>query len=163
MPLSPRLEVASQSFNINASFLKQSLAGLNAEDWCKRPNDHCNNLCWLVGHLTWSRTMILKRLGAEWTTPWMQSYARGTKCVESPESPTSQELTEAWSETCGRLNSALESASEELLNTPASKPGPPSADGMLSGTINFMALHETYHVGQVAYVRSFLGHAGAMG
>jgi hypothetical protein len=26
-----------------------------------------------------------------------------------------------------------------------------------------MALHETYHVGQVAYVRSFLGHAGVMG
>jgi len=26
-----------------------------------------------------------------------------------------------------------------------------------------MALHETYHVGQVAYVRSFLGYAGVMG
>ncbi len=70
---------------------------------------------------------------------------------------------EAWDETCGRLNTALEAASEELLDTPAPQPGPPSADGKLSGTVNFMALHETYHVGQVAYVRSCLGHAGVMG
>ncbi len=163
MPLSPRLAIASQSFNLNASFLKQSLAGLSVDDWCKRPNDHCNNLCWLVGHVAWSRTMILKRLGAEWTTPFLPLYARGTKCVESPDAPTSQALIDAWDETCGRLNAALEAASEELLDTPASRPGPPSADGKLSGTINFMALHETYHVGQVAYVRSFLGYAGAMG
>ena len=163
MPLSPRLAIASQSFNLNASFLKQSLAGLSVDDWCKRPNDHCNNLCWLVGHVAWSRTMILKRLGAEWTTPFLPLYARGTKCVESPDAPTSQALIDAWDETCGRLNAALEAASEELLDTPASKPGPPSADGKLSGTINFMALHETYHLGQCAYIRSLLGKPGVMG
>jgi len=163
MPVSPRLAVASQSFNLNANFLKQTLAGLNADDWCRRPNDHTNNLCWLVGHLAWSRTMALVRLGQKWTTPWMPMYARGTKCVDSPDSPTSQELLEAWEETCGRLKTALESASEELLDTPAAQPGPPSADGKLCGTINFMALHETYHVGQAAYVRSWLGHAGVMG
>ncbi len=71
MSLSPRLAVASQSFNLNAGFLKQSLAGLSAEDWCQRPNDHTNNLCWLVGHLAWSRTMVLARLGQKWTLPWM--------------------------------------------------------------------------------------------
>jgi hypothetical protein len=163
MSLSPRLEVASSSFKLNSSFLKQSVAGLNSEDWCQRPNDHTNNLCWLVGHVTWSRTMVLARLGQKWTLPWMPLYARGTKCVESPEAPTAAALMEAWDETCGRLNTALESASEELLDTPAPQPGPPSADGKLCGTVNFMALHETYHVGQVAYLRSFLGHAGVMG
>ncbi len=163
MSLSPRLAVASQSFNMNASFMKQSLSGLNAEDWCKRPNDHTNNLCWLVGHVAWARTMVLARLGQQWTMPWMPLYARGTKCVETSEAPTPEALMETWNESCCRLNTALESASDELLDTPAPQPGPPSADGKLSGVINFMALHETYHVGQVAYVRSFLGHAGVMG
>jgi len=163
LSLSPRLEVASQSFKLNASFLKQSLDGLIDADWCKRPNDNSNNLCWIVGHLTWSRTMVLARLGQKWTLPWIPLYARGTKCVDSPEAPTPEALMEAWNETCGKLNAALESASEELLDTPAPQPGPPSADGKLCGTINFMALHETYHVGQVAYVRSFLGHSGVMG
>ncbi len=71
MSLSPRLEVASSSFKLNSSFLKQSVDGLSFEDWCQRPNDHTNNLCWLVGHLVWSRTMILARLGHKWTLPWI--------------------------------------------------------------------------------------------
>ena len=41
--------------------------------------------------------------------------------------------------------------------------GPPSADGKISGVINFLAIHETYHVGQVSYLRSWMGHKGVMG
>jgi len=163
MPTSPRLTVAQQSFNLNSSFLKQGLAGLSDEDWCQRPNDHSNNLLWIVGHLAWSRSMILARLGAKWGLPWMPLYARGTKCVDTPDAPSPHAVMEAWDETCARLNAALEAATEEMLDMPAPQPGPPSADGKVSGTINFMALHETYHVGQAAYVRSWLGKPGVMG
>jgi uncharacterized damage-inducible protein DinB len=163
MPLSPRLEVASQSFNTNSSFLQQGVAGLDDEDWLKRPNDHTNHLLWIVGHITWARSMVLARLGDKWTLPWMRLYARGEKCVECPDAPSPKAVMQAWDESCGRLNKAMESATEELLDTPATKPGPPSADGKLTGIVNFMALHETYHLGQCAYIRSLLGKPGVMG
>jgi hypothetical protein len=163
MPLSPRLAVASSSFNLNASFLKQGLAGMSDADWVTRPNGHCNHIQWIVGHLAFSRSMVLARLGDTWSKPWMHLYARGAKCVESPEAPTPTEMMEAWEESCSRLNAALETASEDLLDMPAPKPGPPSADGLLCGTVNFMALHETYHVGQASFVRSWLGKPGVMG
>ena len=163
MSLSPRLAVASQSYNLNASFLKQGLAGLSDADWLTRPNGHCNHILWIVGHLAYSRSMVLARLGDAWSKPWMHLYARGAKCVESPEAPTPTEMTEAWEESCIRLNAALESASDDLLDMPAPKPGPPSADGKLCGTVNFMALHETYHVGQAASACSWLGKPGVMG
>lgn len=163
MPISTRLTVALQSFKTNSSFLKQGLSGLSDEDWCKRPNEHTNSIQWIVGHLAWSRAMVLARLGDKWKLPWMDMYARGAKCVDSPDAPTPKALMEAWDESCTRLNAAIESASEELLDSPAPQPGPPSADGKLTGIINFMALHETYHVGQAAYIRSFLGKPGVMG
>jgi hypothetical protein len=163
MALSPRLTVASQNFNTNASFLKQGLAGLNDADWLTRPNDHSNHILWIVGHLAWSRSMVLGRLGDKWTKPWMCLYARGAKCVESQDAPTPAEMMEAWEESCSRLHAALEAASDDMLDAPAPQPGPPSADGRLCGTVNFMALHETYHVGQAAYVRSWLGKPGVMG
>jgi uncharacterized damage-inducible protein DinB len=163
MPVSPLLTVAAQNFNTNASFLKQGLAGINDEDWCRRPNDHSNSIQWIVGHVIWSRAMILARLGDKWTLPWMSLYARGAKCVDSPDAPTPKALVETWEESCTRLNAAMEKATEELLNSPAPQPGPPSADGKLTGVINFMALHETYHVGQAAYIRSWLGKSGVMG
>jgi hypothetical protein len=56
----------------------------------------------------------------------------------------------------------MEAASEETLNVPVTQ-GPPTADGKLSGVVHFLAFHETYHVGQAAYVRSWLGHSGIMG
>lgn len=163
MPLSPHLANASQQFKTNASFLKQGLAGIGDEDWCKRPSEDCNSIQWVVGHVIWSRARILARLGEEWSLPWMHLYARGAKCVDSPDAPSPKGLMEAWDESCTRLNAAMENASEELLNSPAPQPGPPSADGKLTGTINFMALHETYHVGQAAYIRSWLGKPGVMG
>ena len=163
MALSPRLTVASQNFNTNASFLKQGLAGLNDADWLTRPNDHSNHILWIVGHLAWSRSMVLGRLGDKWTKPWMCLYARGAKCVESQDAPTPAEMMEAWEESCSRLHAALEAASDDMLDAPAPQPGPPSPDGKLCGTVNFMALHETYHVGQAAYVRSWLGKPGVMG
>ena len=63
----------------------------------------------------------------------------------------------------GLLTQALDNASEEKLAAPAPQPGPPSADGKVSGTISFMAWHETYHIGQVSYLCCWLGHKGMMG
>jgi uncharacterized damage-inducible protein DinB len=163
MTLSPRLAVASQSFNLNSSFLKQGLTGLSDADWLARPNDHSNHILWIVGHVARSRSLVLERLGDKWSKPWMHLYARGAKCVGSPDAPSPREMMEAWDESCTRLSAALEAASDELLDTPAPRPGPPSADGKLSGIVNFMALHETYHVGQASYIRSWLGKPGVMG
>lgn len=163
MPLSPLLAVASQNFNTNSSFLKKGLSGMTDEDWCKRPNEHSNSILWIVGHLAWSRGIVLTHLGDKWTLPWMPLYARGAKCVDTPDAPTPQALMEAWDESCARLNKAIENASEDLLTSPAPQPGPPSADGKLTGVINFMALHETYHVGQAAYIRAWLGKPSVMG
>jgi hypothetical protein len=71
-------------------------------------------------------------------------------------------LIEAWCEVSGELDAALNSVSEEVLAQPA-KNGPPSADGKESGIVNFLAIHETYHVGQASYLRAWLGHKGLMG
>ena len=163
MPVSNRILVGAQSFNQNAHFLKQAIDGLTDEEWLRRPNDRTNHMLWLVCHVAWSRTMLLKRLQAEWSTEWMHLYARGAKCIDTPECPEPSVALEAWNETCTRLSAALDDASEELLDMPAPKPGPPSADGKISGIVNFMAYHETYHIGQIAYLRTWLGHPGVMG
>jgi len=38
-----------------------------------------------------------------------------------------------------------------------------AGDGTTGGVINFLAFHETYHVGQLAYLRCWLGHEGPQG
>ena len=71
-------------------------------------------------------------------------------------------LMEGWRDVSVVLATALDGASEDVLSTPSTQ-GPPSANGKISGVVNFLAIHETYHVGHASYLRSWLGHKGLMG
>jgi hypothetical protein len=54
----------------------------------------------------------------------------------------------------------MENVSEQQLALPAPQP---STDGKISGLIGFLSFHETYHVGQVALLRCWLGRKGIVG
>jgi uncharacterized damage-inducible protein DinB len=46
----------------------------------------------------------------------------------------------------------------------AAAPSPsPSFDGTVGGMVSFLAMHETYHVGQAVYLRRLLGHGRVVG
>jgi uncharacterized damage-inducible protein DinB len=110
----------------------------------------------------WSRATTLQFLGAPWSRPWLPLFARGAKLLEPSEYPTTEEVLAAWSEVKASLSSAMEGATEEAL----AAPGPekiPSLDGKMSGLVGFLAFHETYHVGQAAYLRRYLGHGQVLG
>lgn len=160
MPVPNQIATAVQSFNRNDSFLKQGIDVIPDEDWVRRPSEHANHLLWIVAHMTWARGALLGRLGSPWATTWMPLYARGAKCVDSSDGPSPSEVMQAWDESCARLNAAFESVTEDALNAPNGRPSP---DGKVSGLVDFLAFHETYHLGQASYVRSLLGHPGVMG
>jgi len=154
---------SAESYRFNSDLLVSAVKDLSPEEWLKRPNGTSNHIAWIVGHVIWSRKAILARLGTEWSAPWLGLFARGNKLDESAAYPSPDTLMGAWREVSVALKSAMENVPEEALAQPAPQPGPPSADGKLSGTIRFMAYHETYHVGQAAYLRCWLGHKGLMG
>jgi uncharacterized damage-inducible protein DinB len=161
MPIPGSIAVSAVNYNMNADFLKKNVEGLTDEEWLRRPAA-ANHLLWIVGHVCWTRSMLLKRLGDDWSKPWFSHFARGAKLDESAAYPTPEEVRLTLDESTERLKAAMESVSEEALATPSTQ-GPPSADGKVSGVVNFLAFHETYHVGQASYLRSWLGHAGVMG
>jgi len=163
MPVPDVIATAAQQYAFNTRYLEGSAKDLAPEEWLRRPDDKGNHLAWIAGHLVWSRKQVLRRLGTEWDVPWLGLFARGEKLDPAAAYPSAKALLDAWKDASGKLSEALESASAERLDSPAPQPGPPSADGKMSGTINFMAWHETYHVGQVSYLCSWLGHKGLMG
>jgi hypothetical protein len=162
MPVLSQIANAASSYRQNESMLRKSFEGLTTEEWLRRPNESSNHLLWIAGHVIWARGVALGFLGSEWSRPWLPLFARGSKLVDSAQYPTPEEIALAGQEISERLTTAMEEASEETL----SKPSPekiPSADGKISGVLNFLAWHEAYHVGQAAYVRCWLGHSGVAG
>lgn len=156
------IEAAAQNYRFNDKFLVDTVKDLSAEEWRRRPSDGVNHMAWIVGHVVWTRSMLLKRLGEEWSAPWLGQFARGVKPGDAAGGPTPEELLKGWEDVSAVLASALEVASEEALAKPAGQ-GPPSADGKVSGIVNFLAIHETYHIGQASYLRAWMGHKGLMG
>lgn len=162
MPISSQIAAAANSFKANDNLFKKAIEGITAEEWLRRPNDKSNHMLWIFGHVIWARAVTLKFLGAEFSKPWFPLFARGAKLDESAAYPTPEEARAAWEEVSAELASAMEAVSDDVL----SKPGPqgiPSPDGKVSGVVAFLAHHETYHLGQVAYLHSWLGHAGITG
>lgn len=163
MPIPAAISHAAEEFRYNSHFAADFVKDLTPEEWVKRPEGAANHIAWIVGHVIWARTAVLTRLGATWSAPWIGLFARGAKVDDSAAYPSPDTLMAAWHEVSDAMKLAFENASDELVARPAPQPGPPSADGKLSGTIRFLAWHETYHVGQISYVRSLLGKKSLMG
>lgn len=162
MPTPAVIAVASDNYRFNSRALKQVVGDLLPEEWLRRPDEKLNHIAWIVGHMAYSRSRLLYFMGTEWTQPGLELFGRGSKLQPDTAYPSVESLLNIWSESGHAMAAAFESATDELLARPATQ-GPPSTDGKISGTVNFMAVHETYHLGQASYLRSWLGHKGFMG
>lgn len=162
MPIPAAIATAAQNYEFNSGFLPKLVSDLSPEEWLKHPEGAGNHIAWIVGHVVWTRERLLARLGTEWSKPWLGLFVRGAKCEASAQYPAPGEFLDAWTELSGILPGVFNSASEEALAQPA-RQGPPSTDGKESGIVSFLAIHETYHIGQASYLRSWLGHKGLMG
>ncbi|SPE18015.1 hypothetical protein SBA5_1200009 [Candidatus Sulfotelmatomonas gaucii] len=162
MPVPAVIATAAENFRFNSGFLTKMVGDLSQEEWLRRPGDNGNHIAWIVGHVVWTRKYLLDRIGTQWSLPWLDLFARGLKCADAAAFPSRERLLDGWRDVSGVLDGALDSVSEDVLTQPSVK-GPPSADGKVSGIVNFLAVHETYHIGQASYLRSWMGHKGLMG
>ena len=148
-------------FGFSDSFVLQALDGLTQEElW--RPLTASNNpLLWVAGHIVQTRAVVLQMLGEQVETGWGTLFDLGAKLGDPKEYPSGSEIAHRMREISPRLHTALAALQEEQLNRPASLPIP----GLKTMTdeLAFFALHDAYHVGQLAYVRKGLGYPGLAG
>jgi uncharacterized damage-inducible protein DinB len=162
MPIPAVIAAAAENYRFNSRFLKQTVSDLPPEEWLKRPGEKLNHIAWIVGHMALGRSRVLHFIGAEWAQPALEIFGRGKSLLEDSAYPSPESLLNTWSEAGNAMAAAFETVPEELVMQPAPE-GPPSLDGKISGIVNFMAIHETYHLGQASYLRGWLGHKGLMG
>lgn len=149
-------------FKFNTDIVNKALDGVGAEDWFRKPSDESNHLMWVMGHLVVHRGHTLKTLGVDWNVAWAPLFSRGSERVADAEYPSAEAMKEAWNSVSSELSATLRNPPADVLEMEAPA-GPPSFDGMTSGTVAFFAFHDTYHVGQVSYLRKWLGYGQTIG
>jgi uncharacterized damage-inducible protein DinB len=150
-------------FKINNNLVARSLDGLSDEDMWQRPMGSGNPIGWLLGHVTGIRSTILGRLGAPFDTGWGSTFARGSQVQGPLDYPSRHDIEAQWKETHHRMRDAFASATPELLAQKLGRDLPGLPDPLIGEALAFFAFHESYHVGQMGYVKRLLGHSGVAG
>jgi hypothetical protein len=144
------------SFKTNGDLVSKLLTTVPRDQWLFQPGGHSNHPLWILGHITATRGSVLRVLGGWWTVPWAPLFGRGAELTAPEEYPSIEEIQRGWEEVTPLLMSTLAQVSPGALAKPA-REGTPSFDKLTSGTIAFFGFHETYHVGQLAYLNKWLG------
>ena len=160
--MSNDISIIASTFKSNTQLFEKSTQGIPAEKWLARPSDHSNHLLWIAGHVVVHRALIPKLLGREWSAPWAKVFARGAKLAAPEQLPAVEEILRAWVEVSEMLTASLTSAAADVVAQPV-KTQLPSFDGTIGGSIAFLSFHETYHMGQMSYLRKWLGYGQVVG
>lgn len=153
----------AQLLTVNASLMARAVDGLSAEDLVAQPGEHGNPMLWILAHAVATRGGLLKMLGAAWDAPsWTHTFVRGSARPAAGEYPPVAQILATLTSTSGALQTALETVTPEQWSAPSTQRFP-VPDRTLRGDLAFIVFHETYHVGQMAYVRRWLGHSGLVG
>ena len=148
-------------FSFSDSLVFQALDGLTHQELWRPLTPSNNPLLWVAGHIVQTRAMVLQILGEQADTGWGALFDRGAKIGEPKDYPSGPEVARVMREISPRLHAALAALQDEQLNRPASLPIPGLKT--LTDELAFFALHDAYHVGQLAYVRKGLGYPGLAG
>lgn len=114
-----------------------------------------NSLRWLIGHLIWDRSALLKTLGADPEYPWDDYFKSDKVHTDGTEYPSMGEIKKEWD----RVHSLLIGKLESLDAADAQRTGPqlPHQQPTLMGAAAFWLWQDCYHVGQIGSLRTLLG------
>ena len=137
----------------------RALDGLSPEQALARPNG-ANPIVWIAGHMVVVRAGFANGLGAGVDVPWASHFPRGGEVKNEAEWPTLSEVRAKWDEVHAAFMTRLEGIDAAALAAETPMPG---LDKTLLGALALAALHDSYHVGQLAAARRLHGHDRVVG
>jgi DinB superfamily/Activator of Hsp90 ATPase homolog 1-like protein len=149
-------------FRLNTGLMSRAIDGLTDEQAWTRPTAQNNAMLWIIAHAISVRTSGLKLLGRSVDTGWGNLFGRGTTPRDTDIYPSRAEILRVHGTVAETLDAALASLTAADLARPAAGIKLPAAE-TLSDQIAFLALHDSYHVGQLGYIRKELGFSALVG
>lgn len=155
---SPVIAPIAWTFLCNDNLALRALDGLTQEELWRSPTERNNPMLWVAGHFVQTRAVILGMLGEPVDTGWRDLFERGAKVSDVKPYPQREEIEQVMRDVASRIQIKLASLEDEYLAGPATM-NLPNATTM-ADQLAFFALHDSYHIGQMAYIRKSLGYPG---
>ena len=143
-------------FDLNTRLFLNTLDGLEDVEATVRPNRYTNSIAFIGGHVVEARAWMGRLLGLDTPAPFGGALEHRTSIDTITSFPTLLEIRAAWQATSDQVSARLGTITDaELAGASGERfPGVPAT---LLGAIAFLVQHESYHIGQLAFVRKYLG------
>ena len=143
-------------FRLNTRLFQNAIVDLSEAEAAARPNGRTNSVAFIARHLVETRAWTGRYVGLDTPPPFGGALEHATGIDDIPELPTVAAIRSAWDDVSAVLVARLEGLTAVDLAAPSSQRFPGVAPTVLGG-LAFLAQHESYHVGQLAYLRKFHG------
>ena len=105
---------------------------------------------------------MLGLLEEPFDTGWTDLFTRGSAPHEASSYPSKDDIDKTHRQIVDRLRARFNLLTEADLAAPARGKQVPGSR-TVGDQLAFLAFHESYHIGQLAYVRKALGHSAIAG
>jgi len=153
---------AAQQFAVTTALVDRNLADYSDADARQTPDGDSNSILWLLGHLANTRCRLLEMLGVARPPRWPEFFSRGANQADRDRHPALDEVLGEWRDATAGLTKRLEEIGDAELSAKCPRDFP-IADKTMRGAVTFLAYHEGYHIGQMAYLRKLSGKGQLVG
>src|SRR6188472_3334652 len=143
-------------FEPNTHLLLNCRDGLSQDEAQRLLDGGGNSIIFLAAHLADTRHFLLGRLGHPLTNPLSRYLADAQSIEDIGEWPTLEEVRRTWLAVSARLSEVLDTLESGALERTGAHRFP-VGDSSPLGMLAFLAQHDSYHVGQAAFIRRQLG------
>lgn len=159
-PLDPAIKI----FWHNAWMLRNAVADLKP-DQATFKLEQTNSYNRIVGHIVASRIGLSRALGIDMPDPgWgdFGAFKLAAQFNEDNPCPPIDELMNVFASASELMVAGMENMGLESLMRPSPMPIPGDEPTLLD-LVAFFAMHESYHMGQLAVLGRVMGRKGVMG
>jgi uncharacterized damage-inducible protein DinB len=154
--MEPQVAPLAGILDLNTDLLMNCLDGLSDAEARQRLEAGGNSVAFLAAHLTDTRHFLAARLGAPLANPLARYLADVRSIGEIREWPSLAEIRAAWLAISAQVQRVLASLTVAELSLPDADRFP-LGDRTQLGFVAFLVQHDSYHLGQVGFLRRQLG------
>jgi uncharacterized damage-inducible protein DinB len=155
--MNPAVSPLKHTLDLNTRLVLNALEGIDDDMARTRPNGHTNHVAFLACHLVDSRHYLAKALGLASESPF-KGLLDGAAGIDDVKAfPSLDAVRDAWRSVSETLSRHVEGLTASDLEKPAPFAFPIEGGPTALGCLAFLVQHDSYHLGQIALLRRYLG------
>jgi len=148
------IEHSALILTMNERLFLNALEGITEDQAKERLTGHNNPIIWIVTHTAWARYNMLVFLGKPTKNPFEGKFENFKAFDAADNYPSLETVKTEWKNASKLLKDALQTVTEEHLagESPIKNP---TGNFTNAGTLAFLVQHESYDIGQMAFLKKY--------